>query len=110
MSKSQWFVEPLDPGSNESIAHLLSMHGFGAESFALGVLDTKGKPHDGWWVPSEFVVRLKRARKSNSGVHYRLWNRGNSNQHISSAEFIFRERKPSKVRKILAEASAIKAN
>ena len=98
MSTTQWLVE-CDPRDNESLARVLNEHCIGDKERLVGVLDTEGKPHDVWIIPSWLFTKLREAKRSGEGYKFRFWIRSTPNSPVRSAEFFEQRYRAISVRK-----------
>ena len=100
MGTSQWFVECMNPATNESLARLLAEHSIGEENKYIGLLDRDGKAHDVWMVPSNLITRLREAKRDRSGnehFKFRFWLRSGPDAVLNSAGFIEQKRTSGKM-------------
>ena len=86
----QWFVECRgDLMSNESLAVALAEIGIDADEVRHpGMLGNDGRHHDVWQVPSDFVKKLRAAKRGDKRFQFRFWKRNGSEGKIYPADFI----------------------
>lgn len=105
MRASYWFVE-CDPVSNEHLAELLKKLGHGAEAEESKRIDTRGKMHNVWAVPSELVKYLKTAKRQDiqRALHqFKFFVASTANGTLRSADFIEKRKRSRHVKKVYAE-------
>lgn len=88
--KDEWFAEGRNANSNESLVQELAAHGLGHDGITAcrAVPCNDGRKRDLLRLPSEFVTKVKRAKKGSDVLNIRFWKRSTPNALACPADFV----------------------
>ncbi len=95
----EWFIEPLNPQTNEAIADYLNSTALKVDLMPR-LEDAKGKKHDCFRVPYSVINVF--VKKYQSFIKFRIWNRDKNSGPIKA--FTLFGKKPSKKARQVVEA------
>lgn len=86
--KMQWFIEPLNSMTNNTVSDWLAIDGDNTEENYCGIGDSVGNIHYVWFVPFELIETMRASRFANPRMNYRVWNRANRYHSLKRCAFM----------------------
>jgi hypothetical protein len=83
-----WYIEPLDPPTNEMMVALLALNGDDTTENFSGITDAEGNIHQVWQVEARHVATLRASRPKEPRLKFRVWKRDTNYGVLKRCEFM----------------------